>query len=989
MNNWIEKYLAEFRDNNGLLWIIKISEKDYVGDIIPLLCTGHPLTFEFTSNSDSIYARIIETQVRIRVWSSENFSLADLYSADSMHFKVDVFYHYDQGISQPLPIPQFSGYVDCGLYEEPYEDVPYEVTITACCGLKYLQELPYVDSSGLPYDGRQKESDIIFQIIEKIGRSRFGELINIYEESMDDGEGDSPIEQVSIDNDVFRGMTCYDVLDMIMIKWGATIRQLTDTYYIYRAVEMAKGGTVYSRLFPAPGQALASGGWEPLRNISRRSKLSHMRQVPGGVQMIVAPARRIALKHDYGYKDSWIDNWDFREASYDYANSVWQFWSKGAGWAKFTVPGEAEGAVFQNHSLPPGGATIWLSQTFARHAISSNDIIVFSFDYIVINYSGSEQNGLKAYIKIQSDDGQYLRQSSSDENEYEWHNSNAFIEIDVNAGNGKNPKQTFSRYMPDCPEGNYTITLWGLITPQPVYILYKNLKFYATSDKIEYARVKKIFRPVAGNDLPIQKWINKLIKKTKWIDEKSYQDFPEVVEHEWVATNNIYGVEIEQECLLGDVTKSGAGGVDIDNVLEQFAGALSVGKGKLSDAASNFVSTHAAAYLPIVVTSEDNKIIFTAGTAGVDFVGYTSINKILGSLAAIVHTIPNHVLQPQIDRILIYLIEGTVSGRADVGTEGGVKEMVFDTDIETTVDNFISDNASAFASINGITLSKQVDGSDVYLVLTEITAGMGFTAEITRTSGGLEGTVQHEWQQYTTAQKRVDTIFLTGLEGEIKITVNTVERSVIAEKVDYSFTEKWNTRGGVESKELLSILADEMADQYSRPRQLIQMAIRDMNREDVSLLGYSLMGSYEDPVNKIDGKNRRFVLGNGRYEVKERFAMMDFKEVKYISAPVVLYAYVADNARNKIVLIYDQWLDESSVPSKNDFVVTDFSVSGVTVVKEKVTLTVSDDYILSDVITVSYNPDADPIRGADGLLEAGKLTMYPVENRISGLKLMQ
>ena len=85
---WGEKYKCEFADNLGLVWTIKIYEDGYSSTVTTLVATGNPLTFNFIGNSDDIYDPVIETEVKLRVWSSTNFALSDLYATEDMHFKV-------------------------------------------------------------------------------------------------------------------------------------------------------------------------------------------------------------------------------------------------------------------------------------------------------------------------------------------------------------------------------------------------------------------------------------------------------------------------------------------------------------------------------------------------------------------------------------------------------------------------------------------------------------------------------------------------------------------------------------------------------------------------------------------------------------------------------------------------------------------------------------------------------------------------------------
>jgi hypothetical protein len=89
-------------------------------------------------------------------------------------------------------------------------------------------------------------------------------------------------------------------------------------------------------------------------------------------------------------------------------------------------------------------------------------------------------------------------------------------------------------------------------------------------------------------------------------------------------------------------------------------------------------------------------------------------------------------------------------------------------------------------------------------------------------------------------------------------------------------TADWNSRGGSESKPLVEIIGDEIADQYSRPKQLVQMAIYD---EGAAVSAFDVLCHYEDDLNKEGASNRTFVFNRGDFDVKNRRWMSDLVEI--------------------------------------------------------------------------------------------------------------
>ena len=765
---WGENYKCEITDNLGLVWTTRIYEDSYAGAVTELKATGQPLTFNFIGNSDDIYDPILETEVKLRVWSSTNFALADLYSTENMHFKVIITTPFGG-----LDVERFTGFVDCGNYEEPYEDVPYEVTITACCGLKFLKGIKY-DDSGTPYNGRLLQSKIILDILAKIGFTTFTEFVNLYEESMADGTGDSPFDQVRIDVDLFKNLYCYDVLAEICKTYGAVIRQLGTNHIIYRPVEL-KSATVYGRHFQGDTNKAATS-LSPQRFIDRSTHSSYLIQVRGGVKMITDPAKKVTIHQDYGDKKSWLDNYDLRAETYNSVAGTFENWTAGAGWSKLSIPGELQGVVMQNSDTIPPTSTVKISQSFGSYIVAASDILIFSFDYLTTNFTGAAINSVTARIMIKSDNANKYLKIANDE-EYEWSDTEAFIELTLNVEVGKSDLITFSRKLTSIPTaGSYTITLWGFKTASICYILYTNLKFYATNDYISSQKVRKTFDPIPDADSFLKKIVNAIWRKKKWVEEKMYNDLPEIVQHDWVKENAINGIEIEYDMLLGDVTKSGTGGVNIDNIIEQFSGAL--------------------------ICNER-------------------------TLLQVVHTVT--------------LTEGYTNGYADITCNGVTKRATYTDDLPTTASTFVALNAADYLA-EGVTV-------------TSIGAEITFTGEAGLDFDGNTTIDQHD------------------LLGVVDM---TVQPDSYSDSINY--TTDWNSRGGTESKEIGSLLVDEMAAQNARPKQLIQMALRDQNPDRPEILVY-IFGCYEDDLNKYSGNNRKFVVGRGSFEVKERFLMIDFKEL--------------------------------------------------------------------------------------------------------------
>jgi len=99
--------------------------------------------------------------------------------------------------------------------------------------------------------------------------------------------------------------------------------------------------------------------------------------------------------------------------------------------------------------------------------------------------------------------------------------------------------------------------------------------------------------------------------------------------------------------------------------------------------------------------------------------------------------------------------------------------------------------------------------------------------------------------------------------------------------------------------------------------------------------------------------------------------------------PILISATIENADPDIVVLIYDQVLNESSVPETTDFSITGKTISDVTVTNDTVLITVSEAWSYGDEIAISYTAGTDPIQGAIGGLAADNLTDETVINNIS------
>lgn len=552
--SWATKYTVEWTDILGVDWKVNIEEDAFAGSVTTLQATGSPLTIEYLSLDDKMFESPIKgSKADLNVYSDTDFALADLYTVQDQKFRMSVYY-YNAG-----DVLYWQGFNITDNYSEPYNHTSYQVTISASDGFGLLRDIKF-DNAGTPYNGRTSQRDIIIKILAKIGISTFTEYINIYEEGQSDAVGDSPLDQTYIDVDVFKDMYCYEVLNSILITYNAVIRQIASVIIIYRPIELT-GSIIYGRVFTSSTKSATTSA--PDQFINRDSISSDIVDREGGTLMIHSPAQKININQDYGNKESWLDNWELKGATYEPITYTFQNWLSHDSCATFPASraysGEPDGMWIASQNNLPISTTKYMYQSFGVNTMTTSDTFVIDIEYLIVNQSGTAQTGQAFLIALLSDTGNFYADfdSSYPDNYLVWFPSNRIIEITVDAPTQSVGWTRWTRQINGLPiTGSYTFRVYGMDDTYPgIWPIIKNVKIYSTSDEVTIKKYKESYFPFVWR------------KRHTVI----YRDDIEVVKKTYNPTcTPTKGKELDYDYIIGDVTDSA-----IDNVLDQFAGALS------------------------------------------------------------------------------------------------------------------------------------------------------------------------------------------------------------------------------------------------------------------------------------------------------------------------------------------------------------------------------------------------------------------------------
>ncbi len=906
---WYCTHRGEFYDNNGLLWTAEVedttppsggitadSTEITVDSIVftadqtegtgevgveDAVMAGSPIVFDFLSSSDDLFSGPIKgSMVTLNMWSETNFQYVSMYSAANLSKRLSIYY----GDAKVL---YWRGYLTPE-YSEPYDDPPYEVSITANDGLGLLKDMPYkyttTTKNDTFYTGRRFESQVILDILGKIGVTEFKEFCNLYDTLMDDDVSDSPFDQAQIDVSVFGEtdddiMSCYDVLVEVLKKYNAVIRHSRGFFWIYRPIELMTDGDVNYRYFTAYATKTNDTlEGDPNVNIRRDGVSSNVTDFNGGMLLMQTPLSKFTAEQDYGSRESWLSNFNFDLDTWQHTLTppqfrYWTSWGAQPLAFNYTTAKEGQGILIE----PDGtGINYYAYQGFGLNARQCTDVFVFSFDYMLIKTSSGTATVTFTVWVTTSNYSHGLKKDSDIAASWDTFSptpaDNVSIET-VNLPQGNTGWQTVELSIASGlpADGPYLIMLHATDTAN-VKVAYKNIRFYSTSDTlmtktVRVARAKNWLSTILlfAGIYPMAPQYRKA--KKRWIE-----DDKEVVSRTYNATNAIEAPEAKQTYMLGDCEDT-----SITNVIEQFRGSLCVAvTGSLEQTAIDFVNDHAADYTAggVVVTSAANAIIFESDTAGTDFTGSTSIANVSGDLAGTVSTIQaNVVAVAQVDTVKVNLT--SPSGTARITCKGLSRTLTYVTSVATTVSNFVTAYAADYAAI-GVTL--EVGSPNTWMTFTATIAGGSFGSETTivNLTGTLSGTAETTTEP-AFPKKRKDQVLLTGTSGTANITCDAVTELATFNSTEVlSYTSSWHTRGNTENKPLAELIADEMATQHERERHMIQANIRERSSDapDVNML-YGLV----DSINTYDSTERVFVPNRGTFDVRNREWTIDIHEI--------------------------------------------------------------------------------------------------------------
>lgn len=219
------KYRGEWRTTvrGERNYVVEILQRDYSGDVFPILLTGDCVTLAFGEVDESELQPIKSSEATITILCTEEGDpYIEFFTLDPAQYQVIITENGSE---------TWRGYLATGDYQQTLSRVPYTVRLRANDGFGILKAMPYLDGNGNKFDTAESVSSLLRRLLLPISES-----VDIWGYTPVYATQTSPTFDItSIPNgsiyNAFRDEvpTYYDVLEEVLRTFGVQLFQHNGT----------------------------------------------------------------------------------------------------------------------------------------------------------------------------------------------------------------------------------------------------------------------------------------------------------------------------------------------------------------------------------------------------------------------------------------------------------------------------------------------------------------------------------------------------------------------------------------------------------------------------------------------------------------------------------------------------------------------------------------------------------------------------------------
>lgn len=337
------KYFARYKDIDGVIKEVQFLKEDYSGTPTEWYCSRGAVDLN-AGSSDNFFPDqpIIASQARISLFLDEYHDLSE--------FVVNRKTFFVQIVNTQSGQIKWSGWAEPWDAARDYKKAPWEMSLTASCGLAHLSRKKYISTDS---NFRKTGLQIIQECLQIIG-SNLNVMVSTHMKE-NSFLGDAVLGLNSYEQDITRffdsngeAMYCNVIVNDILNHYNAEIVQENNRWVIRGIVDHATGfATSQFEIGSNPSAGALPGTFEV-------NSLQSFTEAGGQVR-ILAPINKYRTEVDFGSQRPFFENGNMLIWN-DNGLVGWDFTHMGKGnpgWERFEIGGETSRGILKINGKSP------------------------------------------------------------------------------------------------------------------------------------------------------------------------------------------------------------------------------------------------------------------------------------------------------------------------------------------------------------------------------------------------------------------------------------------------------------------------------------------------------------------------------------------------------------------------------------------------------------------------------------------------------------
>ena len=265
------KYRLDYDDEQLISWRADILQEGFVGSVTAVKMGGTPVMLEMRDIDDP-FTPVCHSEATLTLMSEslgqfDEFKIADVFEYVLQLERDSTLFWQGTVLTEP--------------FTEAFESAPFEIELKFSDGISELSYERY-DVAGALQSGYTSVIDILVKCFNKLPITRgFREIINLFEDNMNDADTEGLLEQLTIyepafwetDMDTIKGEPCLKIIEGICYSLKCRLIVSQDTYYIIRVAETKATTAIKYVDYNSSGVVTGNGTIDLRKSTSTRTEV--------------------------------------------------------------------------------------------------------------------------------------------------------------------------------------------------------------------------------------------------------------------------------------------------------------------------------------------------------------------------------------------------------------------------------------------------------------------------------------------------------------------------------------------------------------------------------------------------------------------------------------------------------------------------------------------------------------------------------------------